>query len=65
MSRKIIAVNAGPRKGRNTDTLTDEAIRGAQSAGEEVKKFNLFRLEKYTGCISASDARRKNIKANA
>ena len=26
MSKKIIAVNAGPRKGWNTDTLIDEAI---------------------------------------
>ena len=52
MSKKIIAVNAGPRKGWNTDTLIDEAIRGAQSTGAEVEKFNLFRLEKYKGqCI--------------
>ncbi len=29
MSIKIVAVNAGPRKGRNTDTLINEAIRGA------------------------------------
>jgi len=26
MTKKIIAVNAGPRKGWNTDTLIDEAI---------------------------------------
>ena len=52
MSKKIIAVNAGPRKGWNTDTLIDEAIKGAQSTGAEVVKFNLFRLEKYTGCVS-------------
>ena len=25
MAKKIIAVNAGPRKGWNTDTLIDEA----------------------------------------
>lgn len=47
MAKKIIAVNAGPRKGWNTDTLIDEAIKGAESAGAEVQKFNLFRLEKY------------------
>jgi multimeric flavodoxin WrbA len=28
MSKKIIAVNAGPRKGFNTDTLINEAIKG-------------------------------------
>lgn len=49
---KIVAVNAGPRKGWNTDLLIGEAIRGAQAAGAEVQVFDLFRLEKYTGCIS-------------
>ncbi len=29
MSKKIISVNAGPRKGFNTDTLINEAIKGA------------------------------------
>lgn len=52
MSKKIVAVNASPRKGWNTDTLIMEAARGAESAGAEVRKFDLFRLEKYTGCIS-------------
>ena len=33
MSKKIIAVNAGPRKGFNTDTLINEAIKGAESQG--------------------------------
>jgi hypothetical protein len=28
MSKKIIAVNAGPRKGFNPDTLINEAIKG-------------------------------------
>ena len=52
MNKKIIAVNAGPRKGWNTDTLISEAAKGAESAGATVEKFDLFRLEKYTGCIS-------------
>lgn len=52
MGKRIIAVNAGPRKGWNTDTLIVEAARGAESVGAEVQKFDLFRLEKYTGCIS-------------
>lgn len=52
MGKGIIAVNAGPRKGWNTDTLIMEAARGAESVGAEVQKFDLFRLEKYTGCIS-------------
>ena len=52
MSKKIIAVNAGPRKGWNTDTLIAEAAKGAESAGAVVEKYDLFRLERYTGCIS-------------
>ena len=36
MSKKIIAVNAGPRRGWNTDTLIMEAAKGAESAGAEV-----------------------------
>ena len=51
MSKKIVAVNAGPRKGWNTDTLINEAVKGAQAQGAEVQKFDLFRLEKYTGCV--------------
>ena len=54
MGRNIVAVNAGPRKGWNTDILIEEAIKGAESAGAEIQKFDLFRLEKYTGCISCS-----------
>ena len=52
MSKKIIAVNASPRKGWNTDTLVAEAAKGAESKGAEIEKFDLYSLEKYTGCIS-------------
>ena len=52
MGVKIVAINAGPRKKMNTDTLVSEAARGAESMGAEVTYFDLFRLEKYTGCIS-------------
>ncbi|MBQ3465981.1 MAG: flavodoxin family protein [Firmicutes bacterium] len=62
MSRKIIAVNAGPRKGWNTDTLINEAIKGAESEGAEVEKFDLFRLEKYTGCISCFGCKKEKFK---
>ena len=52
MSKKIIAVNASPRKGWNTDTLVTEAAKGAESKGAEIEKFDLYSLEKYTGCVS-------------
>ena len=64
MDRKIIAVNAGPRKGWNTDTLIDEAVKGAESAGAQVQKFDLFRLDKYTGCISCFGCKREKNKGH-
>lgn len=62
MSKKIIAVNAGPRKGWNTDTLITEAAKGAESAGAVVEKFDLFKLERYTGCISCFGCKKEKFK---
>ncbi|MCR5663063.1 MAG: flavodoxin family protein [bacterium] len=62
MGKKIVAVNAGPRIGWNTDTLINEASKGAESAGASVEKFNLFRLEKYTGCISCFGCKKEKNK---
>ena len=64
MSRKIVAVNAGPRKGWNTDTLITEASKGAESAGAEIERFDLFRLEKYTGCISCFECKKEKFKGH-
>ncbi|MCH5271985.1 MAG: flavodoxin family protein [Lachnospiraceae bacterium] len=50
--KHIVLINASPRKEWNTGTLIREAARGADSEGAEVKIFNLYRLEKFTGCIS-------------
>lgn len=62
MSKKIIAVNAGPRKGWNTDTLLTEASHGAESVGATVERFDLFRLDKYTGCISCFGCKKEKNK---
>lgn len=64
MRKKIIVVNAGPRKGWNTDTLLTEAAKGAQAAGAEVERFDLFRLERYTGCISCFGCKREAHKGH-
>lgn len=48
---KIIAVNAGPRTGWNTDTLISEAVKGAESAGAVVERLDLFKLERYNTVI--------------
>ena len=64
MSKKIIAVNAGPRMGWNTETLIKEASKGAESVGAEVERFNLFRLERYTGCISCFGCKKEKFKGH-
>ena len=43
MSKRIIAVNAGPRMGWNTDSLITEVSKGAESVGATVERFNLFK----------------------
>ncbi len=62
MSKKIVVVNAGPRKGWNTDSLITEAAKGAQAAGAETVRFDLFRLERYTGCISCFGCKKEKNK---
>ena len=62
VTKKIVVVNAGPRKGWNTDALLTEAARGAEAAGASVERFDLFRLERYTGCISCFGCKREKNK---
>ena len=62
MGKKIVVVNAGPRKGWNTDSLITEAAKGAEAAGASVERFDLFRLERYTGCISCFGCKREKNK---
>ena len=64
MSKRIIAVNAGPRVGWNTETLITEASKGAEAAGAVVERFNLFQLEKYTGCISCFGCKKEAFKGH-
>lgn len=58
MAGKIVAINGSPRSGWNTDMLIDEAIKGAESKGYEVQKFDLYKLEHFTGCISCFGCKR-------
>ena len=64
MSKQIVVVNAGPRKGWNTDTLITEAAKGAEASGAEIIRFDLFRLEKYTGCISCFGCKKEKFKGH-
>lgn len=64
MGKNIVIVNAGPRKGWNTDTLIAEASKGAEAAGATVERFDLFKLEKYTGCISCFGCKKEKNKGH-
>ena len=50
--KKIIAINCSPRTAWNTATLVREAAKGAEGEGAEVKIIDLYKLEKFTGCVS-------------
>jgi len=42
---KVLALNGSPRKGGNTETLLNEAIRGARELGGEVTVYTLNELD--------------------
>jgi len=50
--KHITAINASPRAAWNTSALVREAAKGAENEGAEVRVFDLYQLEKFTGCIS-------------
>lgn len=64
MTKRIVAVNAGPRTGWNTETLISDAAKGAESAGAEVVRFDLYRLERYTGCVSCFGCKKERFKGH-
>lgn len=50
--KKIVAVNTSPRTTWNTAALVREAAKGAEAQGAEIVYFDLYKLEKYQGCVS-------------
>jgi len=50
--KKIIAINCSPRSNGNTAQLINEAALGAKIENAQVKVIDLYKLEKFTGCIS-------------
>ena len=57
--KKIIAVKASPRTGWNTSLLVNEAAKGAASAGAEIEVIDLYKLDKFSGCISCFGCKRE------
>ena len=48
---KVLAIDGGPRKGWNTETLLKKALEGAASAGAETEMVRLYDLN-FKGCVS-------------
>ncbi|MBQ7450834.1 flavodoxin family protein [bacterium] len=58
MYKKVIILNASPRKNFNTAKLLKEAQKGAESSGAEVEYFNLYDYS-FLGCRSCFACQRK------
>ena len=58
---KTIIVNAGPRKGWNTDLMLKEAQKGAEAAGAETEYIDLYDLT-FSGCRSCLECKRKDAE---
>lgn len=58
MSKKVIILNASPRKNWNTAKLLKSVKDGAENAGADVEYVDLFDL-KFTGCRSCLLCKRK------
>lgn len=50
--KKIVAVNCSPRTGWNTAALVKAAANGAEAAGAQISVIDLYKLPKFTGCVS-------------
>lgn len=65
MAKKIVAVNASPRIGWNTDTLVSDAARGAEEAGLSSSALTSTGWKSSPAASPASAAKRKNSKGTA
>lgn len=58
MSKKVIVLNASPRKNFNTAQMLKKAQKGAESTGAGVEYFNLYDYN-FLGCRSCFACQRK------
>ena len=61
--KKVIVLNASPRKNFNTAKLLKEAEKGAQAAGVQTEFFNLYDYN-FLGCRSCFACQRKGSTTN-
>jgi len=56
--KTIVAINASPRTGWNTETLVRAAAKGAEAEGAQTEIFDLYRKQPFTGCVSCFGCKR-------
>ena len=61
MAKKMILLNASPRKNRNTAQMLESVMKGAQEAGAECELIHLVGLN-YKGCVSCMACKRTGNK---
>lgn len=54
---RVLGLVGSPRRGGNTETLTDEALRGARDAGAETERIRLsdLTIKPCLGCLECLD----------
>lgn len=64
MKKKVLVISSSPRKGGNSDLLCYEFVKGAESAGHEVKKVSLRDkdIKNCTGCGVCTQTKRCSQK---
>ena len=63
MTKKMILLNASPRKNKNTAQMLESVMKGAQEAGAECELIHLVNLN-FKGCMSCFACKRKGNTCN-
>ena len=67
MSKKVLIISTSPRKGSNSEALSDEFARGARESGNEVEKVSLAgkNIRFCRGCFVCQKTKRCVIRDDA
>lgn len=67
MGKRVLIVSTSPRKGGNSDTLAEEFAKGAQEAGNQVEKVELYdkTIDFCRGCLACQKTLRCVIHDDA
>ena len=63
MTKKMVLLNASPRKNKNTAQMLESVMKGAQEAGAECELIHLVGLN-FKGCMSCFACKRKGNTCN-